>query len=88
MKKLKIYQITEEQFKNTDFSPLGVEADEIETEDGWSYGDVIENMGEGYSVEKAYEAEGFIIWKVYREISYTDGTSEEEEVAYTVEEKN
>ena len=41
MKNLKYYQISREQFEATEYRPLGVEVFDLETEDGWNYGDVI-----------------------------------------------
>jgi|GEM_PF-315863 len=41
---MKIYMITKEQFENTEYRPLDVEVEEIETEEDWTYKDVCENQ--------------------------------------------
>lgn len=64
MKAIKIYDITRKQFEATEYRPLGVEIDEIETEDEWNYGDVIENEGE-YEVEVAADCRDLIVWKIH-----------------------
>ena len=64
MKTLRIYQITKQQAENTEYRPLDVEIEEIETEDGWNYADVIENDGDGYQAEKITETrDGLIVWR-------------------------
>ena len=60
MKIIKVYQITEEQFKNTEYRP-SVMTEEIETEDEWCYADVIENMGEGLTAEKVVDAGDLVV---------------------------
>ncbi len=66
MKNLKFYIISKEQFLNTEFRPVDVEIDSsIETEDGWNYGDVIQNAGDGHIAEKVAETtDGLIVWKI------------------------
>lgn len=86
MKTLKFYQITKQQAENTEYRPLDVEIEEIETEDRWNYADVIENDGNGYQTEKITETQdGLIVWRVYKTIEYADGTTEDEDVEYCVE---
>jgi len=41
---MKIYMITKEQFENTEYRPLDIEIEEIETEEDWTYKDVCENQ--------------------------------------------
>ena len=64
MKKLKYYPISREQFEATEYRPSGVELFDLETEDGWNYGDVIENAAE-YQVELAHDAGDVLIWRVF-----------------------
>lgn len=86
MKTLRIYQITKQQAENTEYRPLDVEIEEIETEDGWNYADVIENDGDGYQAEKITETrDGLIVWRVFKEYEYTDGTTETEAEFFYVE---
>lgn len=75
MKTLKFYEITKEDYENTNYRPLGAEIDEIETEDGWNYGDIIENNGDGYLAAIIKETANMIIWKV---ISIYDGNDTEQ----------
>lgn len=63
MKTLKFYQITKEDYEKTNYRPIDIEVDEIETEDGWNYGDVVENS-DGYAAQAVKETESLIIWKV------------------------
>lgn len=63
MKTLKFYQITKEDYEKTNYRPIDIEVDEIETEDGWNYGDVVENS-DGYAAQSVKETESLIIWKV------------------------
>ena len=85
-KTLRIYQITKQQAENTEYRPLDVEIEEIETEDGWNYADVIENDGDGYQAEKITETrDGLIVWRVFKEYEYTDGTTETEAEFFYVE---
>jgi hypothetical protein len=84
MKTLKFYQITKEQAENTEYCPLDGEIEEIETEDGWNYADVIENY-DGYLTEKITEtSDGLIVWKIHTKFEYSDGTTENGE-EYVVE---
>ena len=64
MKNLKYYLISREQFEATEYRPSGVEVFDLETEDCWNYGDVIENAAE-YQVEFAHDAGDVLIWRVY-----------------------
>lgn len=64
MKKLKVYQITEEQFKNTEYRPDVEIDDSIETEDDWDYADVVDNMGEGLSAEKVVDVADLMVYVV------------------------
>ena len=64
MKNLKYYPISREQFENTEYRPLGVEVFDLETEDGWNFGDVIENAAD-YQVELAHDAGDVLIWCVF-----------------------
>ena len=80
MKNLKFYVITEEQYNKTEYRPLDVEITEIETEDGWNYGDIIENNGDGYAAEIIHTtSDGLIIWKI------ANLWDEEEPAQYIVE---
>lgn len=63
MKKIKVYTITKSQFEKSEYRPL-VEIDDIETEDEWNYGDIIENEGE-YEVEIAADCRDLIVWKIH-----------------------
>lgn len=64
MKKIRVYDITREQFEATEYRPLGVETTEIETEDEWNYGDIIENEAK-YEVEVAADCRDLIVWKIH-----------------------
>lgn len=86
MKKIKFYTITKSQFEKTEYRPLGVEIDDIETEDEWSYGDIIENEGE-YEVEVAADCRDLIVWKIHTPTwQIEEGVDEDEFVEeYVVE---
>lgn len=64
MRTLRFYQITEEQFKNTEYRPLDVEIDTLETENEWNYADAIENTGENAICDLAHECDDLYVWKV------------------------
>lgn len=64
-KMMRTYQITKEQFENTEWQPNGHDVDIIETEPGWNYGDIIDNMGTGLTAEQMTDAVGLTVWKVY-----------------------
>ena len=68
MKNLKYYPISREQFEATEYRPSGVEVFDLETDDGWNYGDVIENAAE-YHVELAHDAGDVLIWRVFSDLS-------------------
>lgn len=83
MKKIKVYDITRRQFEKTEYRPLGIEVEEIETEDDWDYGDVIENEGK-YDFEVAADCRDLIVWRVHT--PYEEGLEEEDyEEYFTVE---
>lgn len=84
MKTLKIYYISPDEFKRTEYRPLQREIDDtIETEDEWNYGDVVENQTpefEGlFANIVTTTSDGLIVWEVK---SYTD----EDYIRYVVEE--
>lgn len=60
MKTIKIYQITEEQFKNTEYIQ-DVETVEIETEDDWHYSDIVE-INECLIAEKVVDAGDLFVY--------------------------
>lgn len=83
MKTIRYYEITAEQFKNTEYRPLDVQTFEFETEDGWDIKDVVENEGAGFVAELAVEtSDGLKIWNVHDFWDYTEGVPEG---AYIVE---
>lgn len=63
MKKISVYTITETEFENTEYRQ-DVTTEEIETEDDWHYGDIVENMGEGYKAEAVRTCRDLIVWKI------------------------
>lgn len=64
-----IYGISKEEFERTEYRPLGAEWEEIETENGWDYGDIIENEGI-FEVKKVEEARDLIVWRIFDESGY------------------
>lgn len=66
---LYIYEISKEQYERTEYRPLGVEWEEFETENGWNYGDAIENE-ETFKTEKVEEARDLIVWRVFNESGF------------------
>ena len=78
MKTLRFYSISKADYEGTNYRPVGVETVEIKTEDGWNYGDVIENS-DGYAAQAVKETESLIIWKVLGVYPY------DEEEQYIVE---
>lgn len=64
MRALRIYQITEEQFKNTEYRPLDAEISTLETEDEWNYSDMIDNTGENAICDLVHECGDLYVWKV------------------------
>lgn len=87
MKKLRVYEITKEDYEKTNYRPIDVEVFEIETEDGWTYGDVIQNNGDGYVAELLYETADIMIWKTISFDEAWNGRDEDDECfeKYTVE---
>lgn len=69
---MKIYTITEDSFNSTNYRPNDIEIEEIETEDGWSYKDYIENILDGVTCIKIKECSDIIVWKVADEIDNTE----------------
>ena len=63
MKIIKIYQITEEEMRRTEYRPVDRQVEELEVEDGWTYQDVIENQAD-YSCVLEHECEDLYIWRV------------------------
>ena len=70
---IKYYAITPEQFEKTEYRPLDITTIDIETEDGWDLGDIIDNAGEGYAADLMIEtADGLKIWHIYEADSLGD----------------
>lgn len=63
MQIIKIYKITEEEAKRTDFRPVDRQVETMEVEDGWTYQDVIENQA-NYSCALEHECADLYIWRV------------------------
>ena len=79
MKKIEVYGITKEQFEKTEYRPLDIETETIETEDDWNYGDIIENEAE-YEVEMARDCRDLIVWRIHTPYSrYVAETAEDDE---------
>lgn len=64
MKTIRVYSITKEQVEKTEYRPLDVETEEIETEDDWNYADIIANEAE-YEVEMVRDCRDLIVWRIH-----------------------